>query len=391
MFPLRARSIFPLSMEDTQGNNPLMPPPSPTFQGQPGQSPDTNNDTFGHNKFADELFKLISQMPNREENKPSLLRKIGSAIVGIGEGPQAQEEFKDKPFNEKMTDWGTKFGATSQAATLENQNRTRQLQERAQTRLEQSAAERRNVDQWKQELAVYKRDHPNHIFKTGADGYVYAINPQDPSKATKTNVKSNDLTFEDREQLNVDKAENAAANKPGRFQIHQTLNSDGSPGPVIRINLDTNEGEEIKMAGSDSGIAPIKGDTASQAKTRLQSKANQAIQEHPEWKNFITTDPNTGQVSVGTNTDEVTRSQIMDYLGMKSGKDVTLPPDKPAAKVTTPKQEAKIPARTPATGKPQGSVIEEEKVEVINPDGKHVRIPKRQLAAALRQKYTLVK
>lgn len=67
----------------------------------------------------DKLNTLLNQYPIRDQNKPSILRRIASGVVGLGQGPKAQEQFLDTPFNEKLADWQNQVKPIEAAANIE--------------------------------------------------------------------------------------------------------------------------------------------------------------------------------------------------------------------------------------------------------------------------------
>lgn len=66
------------------------------------------------------LNDLLAQMPQRE--KPSKMRRFGAFMLGMGAGPQAARDFRDEPYNEKLSDWGKKVAVTQKVADLDVKN-----------------------------------------------------------------------------------------------------------------------------------------------------------------------------------------------------------------------------------------------------------------------------
>src|SRR5205814_6897351 len=69
---------------------------------------------------SDKLNQLISEYPTHD--KPSIMRKIGASLAGVGYGPKAGQDVLDEPFNEKLLDWKNKLQPTENAASLERYN-----------------------------------------------------------------------------------------------------------------------------------------------------------------------------------------------------------------------------------------------------------------------------
>jgi hypothetical protein len=69
---------------------------------------------------VDRLNQLYAQFPQRTE--PSFLRKLGAGLVTMGEGYQAGQDFRNRPYNNQLADWLTKDKAANQIADLDVKN-----------------------------------------------------------------------------------------------------------------------------------------------------------------------------------------------------------------------------------------------------------------------------
>src|SRR3990167_6075370 len=120
-----------LPQSPNTGTNPMGTPPiyggssgrmpSPTFPTM-GTSPEQIYDSQPNDRELGrlgELYQPEDEMSNRfrelldtipERNKPGVLRKIASAIVGLGGGNQEQALYA--PYNRKMEDWKAKLEPT---------------------------------------------------------------------------------------------------------------------------------------------------------------------------------------------------------------------------------------------------------------------------------------
>src|SRR5579864_989971 len=61
---------------------------------------------------TNDYLNQLRQMPKREDYKPSFLRKAASALLVPRFGPQAQQEFEDRPYAQHFQDWQNRLSAS---------------------------------------------------------------------------------------------------------------------------------------------------------------------------------------------------------------------------------------------------------------------------------------
>src|SRR3990167_77658 len=435
-----------LPQSPNTGTNPMGTPPiyggssgrmpSPTFPTM-GTSPEQIYDSQPNDRELGrlgELYQPEDEMSNRfrelldtipERNKPGVLRKIASAIVGLGGGNQEQALYA--PYNRKMEDWKAKLEPT-QAGMINERQENNILRQIAQAEMTNDRMVRRNEDirtkeqsqialnNKKLELLQFKNDHPELEFKIREDGMIIGLNPQ-TGQPIDTGVKSNELSDFDKIRLNIGgrlqvaqvqgdirkdiesdqqlnrielariQADNAAEIARVRSEItskdswvpFQAMNPDGTPGPVIAINKAGDVKDLTSQVGTGRLARPgSNAPTSAESGTSLQAKRNitaaQLIADRPDLSKFIIFDKK-GNVKVnlkpilGFNANEEQAKIIQERLG-SSG-------------VTT-KVESTSPTKVEQRIPPVG------KLKVKNPSGKEVMILLTDWPAAEKQGYKKV-
>jgi hypothetical protein len=173
------RTIFGSPIEWAPGQEPSEP--QATIPQVPRPAPVLPEPPEEEKTAISQMYDLLQRVPKREDYKPSWLRRI-FAIPQEYMRPGAGETFKELPWTRAMAGWKGEFEPVSKAATEE---RYRNINER------QIWAQQYGILKGQQELAIrqqdadvrkYKSEHPNHILGENEDGWVYAVNPQDPTK-----------------------------------------------------------------------------------------------------------------------------------------------------------------------------------------------------------------
>src|SRR3990167_1729408 len=371
-----------LPQSPNTGTNPMGTPPiyggssgrmpSPTFPTM-GTSPEQIYDSQPNDRELGrlgELYQPEDEMSNRfrelldtipERNKPGVLRKIASAIVGLGGGNQEQALYA--PYNRKMEDWKAKLEPT-QAGMINERQENNILRQIAQAEMTNDRMVRRNED----------------------------IITKEQSQIALNNKKLELLQFESDQQLNrielaKIQADNAAEIARVRSEItskdsrvpFQAMNPDGTPGPVIAINKAGDVKDLTSQVGPGRLARPgSNAPTSAESGTSLQAKRNitaaQLVADRPDLSKFIIFDKK-GNVKVnlkpilGFNANEEQAKIIQERLG-SSG-------------VTT-KVESTSPTKVEQRIPPVG------KLKVKNPSGKEVMILLTDWPAAEKQGYKKV-
>lgn len=298
----------------SQGIAPTGKPFGNLFQPQVDQAQSPNQldqiaQIFGHPNTTqfDKLSGLVNQIPQRSDfaqpsRTQSILQEIaslGSGVapagmwggnpVGIKTDPMAiianQQALRDQPYNRAIADFKTKEEPLEKLSQLESTRNTTDrtiannilTQKLGQDKLEESARKTdladkakeddRKIRQQRADAYEYRVMNPNKMIKEDSSGYFIAVDPQ-----------------------------------TGRTEY--ILDKEGDPikssnlDPRAKLNLmHENRMEEIGASGDEarktkatpSGTpSTAKPPSATNEKTRLLNRAMQAINEHPEWKEFIT-------------------------------------------------------------------------------------------------------
>jgi hypothetical protein len=270
--------------------------PAPNFSSLPQQPNDEEafvNQRLAslynpQNEMQDRLSELMGQIPER--NDPSTMRKIFAAISGMGaEDPLgAAERFAYAPYYREMEDFQKQFEPISRAADLERQGNVnqrifaeqsiqRELEARRATETERrnrELAESRNrqLDLQEQRNAVYafKAANPNYRFERGQDGFLYAVNPQNPTETIKTNIEHNQVSPIELASLN------------SQYRMEQIRETGAQSRETVRERAaEQRETEAVRPRFTAAGTSQLE---ISRARV---NRAQQAKIEHPEWSPFI--------------------------------------------------------------------------------------------------------
>lgn len=195
------------------------------------------------------------------------------------------------------------------------------------------------LGQQKLEVAKFKAENPNLRIVDNKQGALLAINPITGEVVSQWD--SGTMSMEDKIALTQEGALDRIA-ATGRERIGQ-INRQGEIGNE-QIALRGAEARETKE--TIPGRAPVepKPDTATLIKTKAQQKYNKVINEHPEWRSYISLDesgfPVVAEVGSGTwlsggDLDKDTRDKIIGALGL-GGEEETTESTKPATKKPDP-------------------------------------------------------
>lgn len=133
------------------------------------------------NTATDKFNQLVSNYPKREDNKPSMLRRIGGALMAVGgslpvgrdmgfyhANPQAIEQgmrFIEKPFEDKQEDWKTQIGPAGQAAQFERYKNVNERTMAYQTVSNQLKQEAENHRQQKNDVDAQIKQHRAQVYE----------------------------------------------------------------------------------------------------------------------------------------------------------------------------------------------------------------------------------
>jgi len=326
----------------------------------------------------DQFRESVLNPPQRDRlgSKTNILRMLGTGALsalqgdkGWGEKPfnMAQTEaIMNTPYEKKVADWEMRTGGLGKAAQIEGQNiRLGQAQQRiGQGDVRLSQGDVRN-EQAQQRIDLLRDKESKNTLtdreKLELQGYIRSgqITQQGDIRSRQIGEQG-DIRSRQIGETGDERLEQIGAQ--GRERLGQIAAS----GEEARKTKVVVPGKNLGQVGEG------KPESATQTKTRLQLRANAAIQEHPEWSEFLQINPNTGMVDItppSTNwyggqsgPDKKTYDEIV--LHMKGGQKtpveektdktapVTIPPRKTGS-VVEPPNSGKILTKTqrnPATG-----------------------------------------
>jgi hypothetical protein len=166
-----------------------------------------------------QLKTMMESQPKREDFKPSLFQNIMARLSGLSESGAAGQangqmigykgmgtagnrlihENLNRPYTEAMSDWGAKLKPLGEIADLEradntnrrmiastmisDQNKDADRETKESIAADRTAVQRENIAQ-KDRFLAYKyfaQAHPDHKIQQDAQGYLIAIDPQNPT------------------------------------------------------------------------------------------------------------------------------------------------------------------------------------------------------------------
>jgi len=377
-----------------------------------GDEPEQDDEVSALDQFRESV--LNPPQRDRLGSKTNILRMLGtgtlSGLQGTEEGQRKPvynaagkvigskpkgfwESFGEKPFNveqaseimnlpheQRLADWKLRTGGLSEAARIEQQGLGKE--ELARLRASQIPREERlgregetRLDQGQQRIDILKdKENKNTLTdreKVELQGYIRSgqINQQG-------NIRSGQIT----QQGDIRSRQIGEQGDIRSRQIGETgderLEQIGAQGDIRSRQIGEQGEQQRQTKVVIPGKAPTtlgdKPESATQTKTRLQLKANEGLQAHPEWSEFMSINPNTGMVDIvppsstwyggQSGPDKKTYDEMV--LHMKGGQktaveektDKTAPltiPPKKTGSVVEPPDSGKILTKTqrnPATG-----------------------------------------
>lgn len=368
---------------------------------------------------ADIAGDILSNPPDPMQNRPSLLRYLGTGALSALNAQQPDKvtlQIDDKgkvrrtiqkgvwspmgvedvepilnaPYRSKVASWKIAADSARQAADMEEKslnneslrrqrgitgtvamNREGRLTEEGRIKLEQA---QQRIDQAQQKIYQNQQriDHVNS-----------RQDITDSEKLALTNkYKQEQMILKG--QLDRDIQQLRGSQRMEQIDFQGDINKDlqelrgsqrmeqiGATGAEQRETVAARGEEARKTKSTPSPTAGVTGSIPTQRKVAEQLKANQVIQNHPDWEKWISIDPNTGLVKVAPSggwrgPDEDTRKAILKELGSggESTPNTTTTGGKPTA------------TAQPDSSKPQFSG---KRVMVVDPRGNRFTIPEEQL------------
>lgn len=310
-----------------------------SLDGQPNEDDELNKALMSLLTPKDEQYDRFTQMlgniPQRSEHQPGLGRRIAGFVAGLGAGGaqgisggqpigyksdipgglKIQQSINEEPYSRALNDWKINADPTLEAAKLENTRNVnsrisasgiktaqlrestidRQLKRDEQVKSKEDAetsrkSEDQKIRKQRADAYVYKTMHPNHEFiETG--GLIYSIDPiTSKTEVVKDSdgdpIESDKLGDEAKANLGLKNArELENLRQSGRESLEDTRQSDRESLEKTR-QLNRIETKTTPSA-STSGI---KDETPTAKQQRIYNRAVEAVNKHPEWREYISVD-----------------------------------------------------------------------------------------------------
>ena len=378
--------------------------------------------TYGSSDYSDidssdspileQFAQSVLNPPDR--TGPSKMRMLGTGLLSALQGstdPASEKKgfwgsLANKPFNidqtssvlnmpydQKVEDWKLRTGALEKAANIESQLPARRAMARyRETQADilpqregrlgregenraQLGVDKLELDKQKLALNEWKARNPNGRVIPVKGGNVIVVNPQ-TGEALDTGINSGILSDEERVNLTGEKRlEQIGAQGQVRKDVQgmigdQRLEQIDASGEESRRTKQTIPGKAASVTGTgiDKPLLPA------QEKTRLQLKANEATQEHPEWAEFISIDPNNGMVKIeppnpGKFWDSGPSKEMYDEMIKYISGEKKASPTAVPAKTTAP-AATKAPAKQVMTRQVKNKNTGEVKTQISDDGGK---------------------
>jgi hypothetical protein len=236
-------------------------------------------------EFSKKLQDALDMMPQRGDYKPSKFRKIIGGIASLSakdpvEQQQVIDEIQNKPYYLDMQDWMTHVNALMKGASEEDRQNTfkrlaymgiigAEQKDRGLDIKEGEAKTRADRAKAYADHIAWQDSHENWkpiIPKDGTRPIIF-FNPAHPEETYESPFKTGDMGPEALEKLR----------QTGRVDLANIRG--GYAEEVARIR-----GDEARKTGAAKVGA---NETPQQRRIRYLNRAIQAVNEHPEWKDYI--------------------------------------------------------------------------------------------------------
>ena len=371
-----------LQQSPDQGVMPTTDDQAPVLPQQQNQQPTIPPFDTGDNQLQqmlnpkDEQFnrfvQLLQQIPQKQNFQPSGMRKFAGFMANLGSGSplgisggqpigyksdiaggfKNQQMINDEPYNSAVQEWLRKSEPTLESAKLENTRnvnqrigasniRTAQLREEGLSRqrnwdtVKQADLEEKQrqgqekIDTSKQRAAAYTwdKEHPNHTYREDAEGNIFSVDP-----------KTDETQYLFDQEGNKIKSKNLSDEMKMKIRHEDTMSEIGARGNEARKTEDVRAGNrgnledqktenKVKTATTRTGAA-AKPETEAARHLRQFDLAVKAINEHPEWNEYIhldaphkifkvdTPESKTGFFGLGAKKagDPAIAKKILDYV-----------------------------------------------------------------------------
>lgn len=297
--------------------NPVM-----NMQGQDDPSLDTDrimSELYQPENRMQNMFNdMIANMPQRNEN-PSFLRKMGGALYGLGfEDPiSAQDQFIQRPFHEKMSDFVNRGKVVGDAAANERAANINQRQFAHQAAQNAVANRRADITERYNEGRLATADERARTYQQNAD--TNRMRAESSTALARELANGGTIQFGDDGEAYLLTKTGQLRPIPVDLFSPQELEELRQKGQIAAITAQGAQTRETKTTApalnpnSAAGRPP----SATQENAAVQGRALRAFSQNPEWQRYMNIDPITGRflgTKMPSNGDRNTFDQINEFI-----------------------------------------------------------------------------
>jgi len=315
-------------------------------------------------EMAEAFQELLSNYPTEGHG---ILKKIALSMLGAKD-PRLAASLSSQPTSAQQ-DWSAQIGPAQASMIQEGRSNTNLRMLADQILSGEQTGERLRLTGERQEetgrhnlateaVQKYNSENPNQRIIELDDGSIVGVNPRNPTDVTVVPGAEN-LSFEEKEELK----------NSGLLERYERAEGDRVSRQKTGIEAgQENIQERERLRGKRSSKPGMLSEAAKA--TRIASRAQKLINEHPDWANWITIDG---------------RQVTVSPTGRKTGWfDLKLDKEGP-----TPEIRKQIMDAIYGNGvSPTEETNTGGDVRVVSPDGKAGTVPASQLEAALKEGYT---
>lgn len=243
-------------------------------------------------RATNRLYDMLDEIPQREDYKPSIWRRIGGSIVGGAAG----KEFVDRPYTNAREKFTNEYEPTKDIATLEryaNQNNRMMLDDIMQRQLqEQRDRETARTRDARLELDWYKQNNPDMKLVNGEDGYVYLVSPKG-DQIINTQLRHGELSDMDKLKYgfenNVTLEEIRQRNRENLAGLQSELRmGEEAARQQGRVDLEhLRQTGRVRLIEERQRTGTTTNESQSQLKQRYINNAQRLIQSNPDFKDWV--------------------------------------------------------------------------------------------------------
>lgn len=275
---------------------------------------------------SDRLKAMLDQFPERQPN--TMLQKVFASLAALGTGgPQGivggqpigynsdpaagaklKQDLLDKDYNRSLSDYAMKLKPIGELADTERAHNTNErllasslmTNNLGRSRLEETqrnndlknenADEDRKVREKMADIASLRATQPEYHAVTDKDGILHLYNEKD-GKIIKTDIDTGKLSDTQKAQLRLEGTLEAIQARFGASSDLENQRQENRLEAIDKRGGIQKELEDKRYPNGRPSAHTAANENATQRKVRLYTKAKEALDKHPEWKDYITIDP----------------------------------------------------------------------------------------------------